>query len=454
MDIENIRIKCVEIEKWLRDHKDELLGFLSELVSVESVAKRTDSSEAPFGEGTGKVLLKMLEDGRTYGFAVENYLNEIGRISLTDEEDPSLSSLGIWAHLDVVPVSDGWQSDPFKAEIRDGFIFGRGVGDNKGAACGTLFLFRAIRELGIKTKPVHLYLGTDEESGMEDVSDFLKYYPVPDFNIVPDAGFPGAYGETGRLVFKLISPALRTPFTRLSAGTVLNIVPDTAVAVIDMDEKPLEIKTEGKASHAAAPERGVNAAALLFKKLTGLREVSEADKDIIEKLGTLSEDYSGAVLGIDGEDELSGKTSAAATITRLEGKRISLEFDCRFNSSNNTERLIGSIKQWADENGFELLVESRKEASICTEPETIDLLVKVYEELSGKKVGRLPVMKGGTYAGKLPRAFATGFISEFLRPEGLPEGHGGAHQPDECIPIEEYIKGLVILAAFILRLAA
>ena len=36
-------------------------------------------------------------------------------------------------HVDVVPPGDGWASDPFAAEIRDGMLYGRGAADMKTA---------------------------------------------------------------------------------------------------------------------------------------------------------------------------------------------------------------------------------------------------------------------------------------------------------------------------------
>ena len=39
-------------------------------------------------------------------------------------------------HVDVVPAGEGWTGDPFGAEIKDGFLYGRGTADMKGAiAC-------------------------------------------------------------------------------------------------------------------------------------------------------------------------------------------------------------------------------------------------------------------------------------------------------------------------------
>ena len=43
-------------------------------------------------------------------------------------------------HTDVVPVSNGWSTDPFKAEIKNDKLFGRGSCDMKGfIACVLAF---------------------------------------------------------------------------------------------------------------------------------------------------------------------------------------------------------------------------------------------------------------------------------------------------------------------------
>ena len=44
-------------------------------------------------------------------------------------------------------------------------------------------------------------------------------------------------------------------------------------------------------------------------------------------------------------------------------------------------------------------------------------------------------MGGGTYARKLPKAVAFGPGIRGQKKPG-PEGHGGGHQPDECVKLE------------------
>ena len=50
---------------------------------------------------------------------MKNVDNVAGHIEMGEGEE----LIGILCHVDVVPEGDGWSSDPFGAEIRDGKIF-------------------------------------------------------------------------------------------------------------------------------------------------------------------------------------------------------------------------------------------------------------------------------------------------------------------------------------------
>jgi acetylornithine deacetylase len=68
-------------------------------------------------------------------------------------------------HTDVVPV-DGqqWDSDPFKPEVRDGQLYGRGTCDMKGFIGAALTLVPQMQQTRL-AKPIHLALSFDEEVG-------------------------------------------------------------------------------------------------------------------------------------------------------------------------------------------------------------------------------------------------------------------------------------------------
>jgi len=77
-------------------------------------------------------------------------------------------------HTDVVPV-DGqdWSSDPFKPQVRDGRLYGRGACDMKGFVGTALALAPEIALAKLK-RPIHFALSYDEEVGCVGVKGLLE----------------------------------------------------------------------------------------------------------------------------------------------------------------------------------------------------------------------------------------------------------------------------------------
>ncbi len=81
----------------------------------------------------------------------------------TDEE-----GVHLMAHSDTVPVGNlaDWERDPFSGDVENGCIFGRGACDDKYAIATSLFLFRLLRDAGIKPKRSITFTAySDEEKG-------------------------------------------------------------------------------------------------------------------------------------------------------------------------------------------------------------------------------------------------------------------------------------------------
>lgn len=81
----------------------------------------------------------------------------------------------IYGHYDVQPaeVSDGWNSDPFQAVVRNGRIYGRGAQDNKGQLW---YSIQAVKELvneGNLRKKVVFFIEGEEESGGHGSQNFI-----------------------------------------------------------------------------------------------------------------------------------------------------------------------------------------------------------------------------------------------------------------------------------------
>ncbi|MEO1642292.1 MAG: M20 family peptidase [Pseudomonadota bacterium] len=82
--------------------------------------------------------------------------------------DTSLAPLLLMAHQDVVPVNMGtegdWDAPPFSGAVQNGFIYGRGAIDNKGAMIAQFEALDALARDGFQPRRTILFmLGHDEE---------------------------------------------------------------------------------------------------------------------------------------------------------------------------------------------------------------------------------------------------------------------------------------------------
>jgi acetylornithine deacetylase/succinyl-diaminopimelate desuccinylase-like protein len=106
--------------------------------------------------------------------AVERGRNNV-RVTLNGGGGPGLLLLG---HTDVVPVGDGWTTDPFGGVVRDGRIYGRGASDMKGGLAASLAALAALRGVGL-SGPVELAALVDEEETGKGIREYVGSVPSP-----------------------------------------------------------------------------------------------------------------------------------------------------------------------------------------------------------------------------------------------------------------------------------
>jgi len=86
-------------------------------------------------------------------------------------------------HVDVVPAGEGWDTDPYKAIEKDGYIYGRGAQDMKS---GLSAFIQAVHDTSSFKGTLSLLLTSDEEgpakNGTVKVLEILK-----EKNLMPDA---------------------------------------------------------------------------------------------------------------------------------------------------------------------------------------------------------------------------------------------------------------------------
>ncbi|MFW9887967.1 MAG: M20/M25/M40 family metallo-hydrolase [Candidatus Thorarchaeota archaeon] len=95
------------------------------------------------------------------------------------------------AHLDVVPVGEGWDSDPFKLRVDGDIAYGRGSSDNKGNIVSLLLLADRLKESAFPCTIIIAASG-DEEIGGRNGAFKLKEHLVkrglfPDYTVITDS---------------------------------------------------------------------------------------------------------------------------------------------------------------------------------------------------------------------------------------------------------------------------
>ena len=462
------------VEQWVQEQMPAFLEDLITITNIRSVAEVKDAKVAPFGQGYIDVLQKMLEIGENYGFHTRNYDNYVGCIELNDLKD----DIGIWAHLDVVDEGDGWVYPPYEAQVKDGYVIGRGCQDNKSSAIVGLYALKFLKEFNIPVKNnVKLYLGTCEEQGMYDLDYFTAHYPCPKLSLVPDSGFPVCLGERGTFngeiyykeefsedIIDLYTPT--SPYMLADKATIVlkktdNLLTKIASLPDDIQVKisdNIECTATGTARNAGNPFSEGNKDNALQTLLVALHEnniLNEQDDKLLSLCRMLNTNYDGKALGIDCTDELSGPLVLACVSAKMENRRLKVNFLSRYPISKNDMDFEGITANACEKNGCELTVTRHSKANYFdpTNP-VVDKLTTVYNNYMGLNTKPF-VMSGGTYARKLPNAFAFGTGMPLPKaPAGLfLPGHGDYHQPDEAISITRMQKALVIYILSLLEIA-
>ncbi len=92
--------------------------------------------------------------------------------------DPSASPrLTFHAHIDTVPAGDleRWSVDPFGGELRDGHVYGRGAGDDKGSVAVQIMAMVALARSGVSLPGcLELAAVADEESSALEGTVWLR----------------------------------------------------------------------------------------------------------------------------------------------------------------------------------------------------------------------------------------------------------------------------------------
>jgi acetylornithine deacetylase/succinyl-diaminopimelate desuccinylase-like protein len=209
------------------------------------------------GEGMEEATDVVVETVERFGFEAREI--ETDRYPVVYGEwrsSPDDPTVVFYGHYDVQPPGEReeWESPPFEPTVREGSIYARGAGDNKGQFAAHLFALDALLDSGHSPDlNVKMLLDGGEESGSGGLRSYLDTggEAVADADLVyvadgPMFGSAGdassgegartqrpllAYGNKGVCSFQL---DLRTANTDLHSGNFGGPVPNAATELVEL----------------------------------------------------------------------------------------------------------------------------------------------------------------------------------------------------------------------------
>ncbi|MCS3508643.1 M20/M25/M40 family metallo-hydrolase [Achromobacter sp. JUb104] len=265
------------LDAWIDAHFDEQVRFLQSLVRVPT--DTPPGNNAPHAVRTAELLKEMGLEAEAHAVPTQQ-VRDYGMESITNlivrrEYGPG-RRVALNAHGDVVPPGDGWQHDPYGAEIENGSLYGRAAAVSKSDFASFTY---AVRALEAVAKPSHgaveLHFTYDEEFG-------------------------GLLGPGW-----LLSQGLTKPDLMIAAGFSYEVVTAHNGCL------QMEVTVHGKMAHAAIPSTGVDALQGAVKILNALYAQNARYQDITSDVPGISHPYLnvGRIEGGTNTNVVPGKVS-------------------------------------------------------------------------------------------------------------------------------------------------
>lgn len=307
-------------------------------------------------------------------------------------------------HTDVVPVGEGWQQEPFAAEVKDGMLYGRGAADMKSAIAA--FVAAVARTgthaIGKNGGSISLLITGDEEgvavNGTVKLLEWLK-----------------ARGE------QIDHCVVGEPTSVARTGDTLKIGRRGSIN--------FKLKVVGVQGHVGYPQKAKNPIPVLAELVTQLAS-HKLDKgnDHFDP-STLA--FTTLDVGNDTTNVIPGEARAA--------------FNIRFNDKHTPDSLIN----WANDRSAQVARQSGCTIEVTSQTSGVSFLTApgkftqlVSDTVSGV-TGQSPFFStsGGTSDAR--------FIKDFCPVVELGLAGTTMHQADECVAVAEIAALTDIYAALI-----
>ncbi|MFY2070459.1 M20 family metallopeptidase [Achromobacter xylosoxidans] len=246
------------LDAWVDAHFDEEVRFLQELVRVPT--DTPPGNNAPHAVRTAELL-------QGFGLTAESHpvpadeVRAYGMESITNlivrrEYGAGGRRVALNAHGDVVPPGDGWEHDPYGAQIEDGCLYGRAAAVSKSDFASFTFALRALEAVARPSQgAVELHFTYDEEFG-------------------------GLLGPGW-----LLRQGLTKPDLLIAAGFSYEVVTAHNGCL------QMEVTVHGKMAHAAIPATGVDALQGAVAIMNALYAQNARYREITSRVEGISHPY-------------------------------------------------------------------------------------------------------------------------------------------------------------------
>jgi putative selenium metabolism hydrolase len=195
-----------------QSYQPDLVQFMRDLIAIPGES----SHEGP-------VIQRIRQEMEKVGFdevRIDPMGNILGRIG------SGKHVIMMDAHTDTVGVGDPkeWAWDPYRGKVEDGFIYGRGAGDQRGGMASMVYAGKLIKELGLLGDYTLYVVGSVQE---EDCDGLPWLYILKEDGIRPEC--------------VVLTEPTKLGIYRGQRGRM-----------------EIEVHLRGKSCHASAPERGDN----------------------------------------------------------------------------------------------------------------------------------------------------------------------------------------------------
>jgi len=320
------------------------------------------------------------------------------------------SRLWIMTHLDVVPEGERslWKSDPWKLVVKGGRLIGRGVEDNQQGLVSSVFAALAFLKQGIMPeRTIKLLFVADEEVGSKYGIQYLleKYslFNKEDLILIPDGG--NAEG--------------------------------TEIEVAEKNILWLKVRTIGKQTHAAMPDKGVNA--FLAASDLALR-IHNLEKTVFTARNSLFEPDRTTVNPTKKEANVPNVNTIPGDDVFCVDMRILPEYPVSFALKEVRKAASAVEDEYGVKVAFEILQSNESRATPVDAP-VVKALAKAISDVYG--VNARPIGIGG------------GTVGAYLRKSGYEcvvwaRLNETAHQPNESADLANIIGDAKVFASLAL----